>query len=80
MHAVCRVVHPYLVSSSLEKDEDFLASLGGGCKSSIHSPLFLKIFFSIRFREIVNPLLSIKNMLYEAKLRRNVFLICQLLS
>lgn len=67
-----------LIFSGLEKDVDFLPPLGWGCKCSIPFSV------SIVFREKVGLLLSIKNLIYEAKLnqkhtKQNTFLYSQLL-
>ena len=78
MQADCSGVYVCLISSGLEKDEDFLPPLGWGCKSSIPFSVF------IMFRKMVGLLPSIKNLIFEAKLKQkhikqNIFLYSQLL-
>lgn len=55
------VVYVCFISSGLEKGEYFLPHLGWGFKSSI------PFFVSVLFRKIVGFLLSIKNLMHEAK-------------
>lgn len=55
------VVYVCFISSGLEKGEYFLPHLGWGFKSSI------PFFVSILFRKMVGFLLSINNLIHEAK-------------